>query len=152
MPYWPQTKASTFLTMHMFLIRGVDEDLIVAEELAQVEDYCEMARGHDIYQVFLNMITILDPPLEKLSGLTTDGTPLMIGNKSGFVSLVLAKQKEIKSPISAYTFHCIIHQQALCTKIANLDHVMKVVVKTANCIKALNLRQFCTLMAELEAE
>ena len=82
------------------------------------------------------MITNVDFPLEKLSGLTTDGAPSMIGNKSGFVSLVLAKQKEIKSPISACTFHCIIHQQALCSKIANLDHVMKVVVKTVNYIRA----------------
>ena len=78
----------------------------------------------------------------------------MIENKSGFVSLVLAKQKEIKSPISAYTFHCIIHQQALCRKIANLEHVMKAVDKIVNYIKArgLNHRQFCTLMDELEVE
>ena len=138
----------------MFFICGVHEDLTVTEELTQVEGLLETTRGQHIYQAFLNMITTLDLPLEKLSGLTTDGVLSIIGYKSGFVSLVLPKQKEIKSPISAYIFHCIIHQQAMHSKIANLDQVMKVVVKTVTYIKArgLNHRQFCTLMAELEAE
>ena len=94
----------------MFFIHGIDEDLIVTEELAQVEGLLETTHGQDIYQAFLNMITNLDLPLEKLSWLTTDGAPSMIGNKSGFVSLVLAKQKELNhqsvhtpSPVSTST-------------------------------------------------
>lgn len=78
----------------------------------------------------------------------------MIGRRSGFVSLVKSKQREINSPIEAIPFHCIIHQQALCSKVANMENVMNVVVKTVSFIKArgLNHRQFQHFLTELEAE
>lgn len=138
----------------MFLLRGVDDHLIVTEELAQVVALHDTTRGQDIFKAFSEMLTNLSLPLEKLAGVTTDGAPSMIGNRSGFVSLVKAKQREINSPIELISFHCIIHQQALCSQIANLENVMSVVVKTVNFIKSrgLNHRQFQSLMTELEAE
>src|SRR5207248_344509 len=101
----------------MFLLRGVNDHLIVTEELAQVVALHDTTRGQDIFKAFSEMLTNLRLLLEKLAGVTTDGAPSTIGNRSGFVSLVKAKQREINSLVELISFHCIIHQQALCSQI-----------------------------------
>lgn len=145
---------NTDLAQIMFFLRGVDANLHVTEELAEVVALHGTTTGQDVFQAFLHMLKNLELPLEKLASLATDGAPSMVGSKSGFVSLVKAKQREINSPIVAIPFHCIIHQQALCSKVADLENVMTVVVKTVNYIKArgLNHRQFQSFLTELEAE
>lgn len=49
-----------------------------------------------------------------------------------------------------WTFHCILHQEALCCKSLNMDNVMKVVIQTVNFIRSrsLNHRQFDSLLRE----
>lgn len=51
-------------------------------------------------------------------------------------------------------FHCIIHQEALCSKLLGFENVMKVVVPTVNFIKSrgLNHRQFKQFLEEIESE
>ena len=45
-------------------------------------------------------------------------------------------------------FHCILHQEGLCCKTQKIDHVMSVIVKTVNFIRArgLNHRPFDTFL------
>ena len=52
-----------------------------------------------------------------------------------------------------HTVHCIIHQESLCSKSANLTDVMAVVVKVVNSIlsQSLNHRQFQALTDEVNA-
>ena len=56
---------------------------------------------------------------EKLSGLTTDGAPAMVGSQKGSVALI---KKELKhrnlDPNTGRLFvcHCIIHQKNLCAQ------------------------------------
>jgi len=85
------------------------------------------------------MLTNLKLPIEKLAGWTSNGAPSMIGNRSGFVSLVKSRQREVDSPVELISLHCIIHQQSLFGQIANLEHVMSVVVKSVNYIRARGL-------------
>jgi hypothetical protein len=138
----------------LFFIRGVDINLCVTEELAQVVTLHDTTTGQDVFRAFLDMLKKFELPLEKLARLTTDGAPSMTGKKSGFVSLVKAKQQEISSQMVAISFQCIIHQQALCSKLANLENVMSVVVKTINYIKTrgINHRQFQSFLNEIESE
>ena len=49
-----------------------------------------------------------------------------------------------------WTFHCILHQEALCSKSLRIDNIMKVVVQTINFIRSrgLNHRKFDSLLRE----
>lgn len=63
----------------------------------------------------------------KLRNVTTDGARNMVGSKTG----VVARIKE--SILKVYAeplmqFHCIIHQQTLCSKILRFENVMSVAV------------------------
>ena len=49
---------------------------------------------------------------EKLCGVCTDGTPAMLGCKSGFQSFV----KKVTPEVHVIGTHCIIHRQVLSTK------------------------------------
>lgn len=83
----------------MFWVRGVDENQIVTEELAQIVALHETTTGPDKFQAFLEMQTNLNLPLEKLAGLAAKGAPSMIENRLGIVSLVKLKQREVNSPV-----------------------------------------------------
>ncbi|CAK1578448.1 unnamed protein product [Parnassius mnemosyne] len=90
-----------------------------------------------------------------LSGVATDGAPSMIGVNSGLVTL-LKKHLQEKNINAEYLmqFHCIIHQEALCSKKIEFQNVMKVVVSTVNFIKSrgLNHRQFRQFLDDIESE
>jgi hypothetical protein len=94
----------------------------------------------------------LQLPWERLSAVTTDGAPAMCGNKTGLAGPVKKHCADLNA--QPLTYHCIIHQEALCSKTLKMQHVMAVVVKTVNFIRArsLNHRQFKTLLAETDAE
>jgi len=54
--------------------------------------------------------------------------------------MTFIKKKINETPIF---LHCIIQQQSLCDKIINLEHLIKVLILTANCIRSHRLhRQF----------
>ena len=81
--------------------------------------------------------------------LCTDGAPSMLGRQAGFVSLF---RQEIGKP-NLISYHCIIHQQALCAKAGyGLQDRMKTVVKSVNLIHArsLNHRRFQNHLAALD--
>lgn len=75
--------------------------------------------------------------LTKLSGSTTDEAPSIVESKSGIIIMLqeylCAKILDTKEFMQ---FHCIIHQEALCSKLLGFENVMKVVVPTVNCIKS----------------
>lgn len=76
-------------------------------------------------------------PLHKLVAMSTDGAPSMIGRNHRF--LALCKQNE-EFP-DFISFHCIIHNNALCAKILDVNDIMDVAVKIANSIRARSLRR-----------
>ncbi|KAM9305583.1 general transcription factor II-I repeat domain-containing protein 2-like [Gastrophryne carolinensis] len=92
-------------------------------------------------------------PWRKFVGITTDGAPSMIGRKKGLVALVNKKKKE-EGLEEVIALHCIIHQQALCSKCLKFDNVMSFVVKCINQIRSRGLkhRMFRAFLEEIESE
>ena len=79
-----------------------------------------------------------------------DGAPSMTGAHKGFVVLL---QKSLDRQL--LTFHCILHQEALCAQTfpPECTQLMNVVIQITNKImtKALNHRQFRMLLDEVDS-
>lgn len=78
------------------------------------------------------MVLIID--LKKVISVTTDGAPAMVERRVGLIDLLMADNEF--PDFQAY--HCIIHQQALCSKLTDyaLQKVMDIVFKIINFIRA----------------
>jgi hypothetical protein len=89
-------------------------------------------------------------PLHKLSVIATDGAPGMLGSINGFIALC---KKDESFPV-VISYHCIIHQEVLCVNILPFGHVMNVVKKIINSIRAAPLqhRLFKVLLEEFEVK
>ncbi|XP_070408070.1 general transcription factor II-I repeat domain-containing protein 2-like [Nothobranchius furzeri] len=134
----------------MVFIRMVFDDFSTKEELLTLLPLQTTTRGVDIYNAVKSFLVENEVPLEKLVSMTTDGAPAMIGRHAGFIA-------HCKGDTDFPTFlhyHCIIHQQAICSKVTGFEHVMTPVVKIINSIrsKAKQHRIFKVLLEELSAE
>ncbi|CAI9743292.1 Hypothetical predicted protein [Octopus vulgaris] len=92
---------------------------------------------------------------DRLVGIATDGTPAMIGKEQGLRGFIPRKLESLNvSKDQILWYHCIIHQESLCSKIIKFDQVMDNVVKAVNFIQsyALNHRQFRNFLDEINAE
>ena len=78
----------------------------------------------------------------------------MSGTNIGFIGLLKSALKEKNISDNIAIFHCIIHQQNLCTKSLKFKHVMGLVIEAVNFIRArgLNHRQFQKFLDDLDTE
>ncbi|XP_077113087.1 general transcription factor II-I repeat domain-containing protein 2-like [Ranitomeya variabilis] len=92
-------------------------------------------------------------PLSSLS-VITDGCPNMTGKNVGFLKQMQDKVNEINPEQKLIFLHCIIHQEVLCKSVLQISHVVDVVTKIVNFIRAraLNHRQFVSLLEEPESD
>ncbi|GFV49860.1 general transcription factor II-I repeat domain-containing protein 2A [Trichonephila clavipes] len=109
--------------------------------------------GADIFDALMEVVKKYKLPLDKLAYLATDGTPSMIG----ITKRVVARLKEackLHGNNNFEPFHYIIHQRVLCSKVLNIGHVLKIVTKLVNYIRAhrLNHRQFTSFLEDIESE
>jgi len=120
------------------------------EDLLGVVALQNTTRGEDIYRALKECLVKNDIDLKKLVSVTTAGAPSMVGRKTGLIGHLLADND---FP-NFQAYHCIIHQQSLCSKMKDveLDSVMKVVVKIVNYIRSNSLchRQFKELLSEYD--
>lgn len=132
------------------IIKMVFNDFTTKEEFLKLLPLKGRTQGKNIYDAFINFAEESQLPLNKLAAIVTDGAPAMIGNKNGFVALCMANDV---FPHFAH-YHCIIHQEALCAKVLRFEHVMKIVVKIINSIRAAAMqhRLFRELLQDEDAE
>ena len=83
----------------------------------------------------INFVDKTKFPMSKLSSITTDGAPAMVGRCNGFI----AKCREDDTFPDFHNYHCIIHQHA---KLLNMKEVMDVSLKVACSIRARPLQRW----------
>ncbi|GFV01335.1 uncharacterized protein TNCV_2125611 [Trichonephila clavipes] len=69
--------------------------------------------------------------------MTTDGVPSITDTVNGFLAICM-RDDDFSHFLS---YHCIIHQQALCCKILNMRHVMGICMKIVNSIRGRSLQR-----------
>ncbi|GFV01340.1 general transcription factor II-I repeat domain-containing protein 2B [Trichonephila clavipes] len=76
-------------------------------------------------------------PFYKVVSMTTDGVPSITDTVNGFLAICM-RDDDFSHFLS---YHCIIHQQALCCKILNMRHVMGICMKIVNSIRGRSLQR-----------
>ncbi|KAI3351118.1 hypothetical protein L3Q82_005683 [Scortum barcoo] len=134
-------------------VRGADSNFEVTEELLTVIPMHGQTTAQEIFHQLCDAIENAGLPWKRFVGITTDGAPSMTGRKNGLVALVQRKLEE-EGVEEAIALHCIIHQQALCSKCLKFDNVMSVVVKCINQIRSRGLQhwRFRAFLEEMESE
>ncbi|KAH1165489.1 hypothetical protein KIL84_023048 [Mauremys mutica] len=121
-------------------VRGVDKNFAVTEELLSLSTVRGRTTASEIFHGFTEtLVQHILPSWHLLAGLTTDGTPAMIGQKNRLVALVQRKMAK-QNTEQPTALHCIIHRQALCSKSLKSDNVMSIVVKSVNYIHSRSLQ------------
>lgn len=111
------------LLVYVRYIKGDD----LKEECLFSESLSTTTRGEDVFQTMKNVIDEKELQWSKLIGVCTDGSPAMLGIRSGFQTLM-----EEVTPFALFS-HCIIHRYALAMKTLPPDlmdtftHVVKIV-------------------------
>lgn len=137
----------------LIFIRGINDNFEVTEELAALQSIKGTTTGEDIYEKVSQTVNGLELDWAKLASVTTDGAPSMVGSKKGVIARI-NQEMDKHNHSHPIAIHCLIHQQALCSKSLKWDSVMKIVVTCINFIRAhaLNHRQFQEFLSELNVE
>ncbi|XP_058022331.1 general transcription factor II-I repeat domain-containing protein 2-like [Ahaetulla prasina] len=135
-------------------IRGVDSSLCVTEEFLDVKSMHGPTTGKDIFEAVSKCVNDMKLPWDKLTGLTTNGTPSMRGRKSGLVRRMREKMKSENCAGELTAYHCIIQQETLCGKALKMGHIISTVTQTINFIRANGLHhgQFKSFFEEIHSE
>ena len=133
-------------------VRGVDDNFEVMEELLTMIPMHGQTTGQEIFRQLCDSIVDAGLLWKRFAGISTDGAPSMTGRKNGLVALVQRKLEE-EGVEEAIALHCIIYQQALCSKCLKFDNVMSDVMKIINHIRSRGLkhRQFRAVLEEIES-
>ena len=134
-------------------ICGIDDYFEITKELAAIVPIKGTTRGSDLLEGVMATIKRLGLSLSKLSGITTDGAPSMIGRRQGLGDLLQLEANKVGND-SVMRFHCIIHQENLCAKSLKIQNIMSIVIKTVNFIrsKGLHHREFQELLHSIDAD
>uniref|UniRef100_A0A8C9ZDY1 SPIN-DOC-like zinc-finger domain-containing protein n=1 Tax=Sander lucioperca TaxID=283035 RepID=A0A8C9ZDY1_SANLU len=120
-------------------------------DVEQIALFCRYVNSAGPQEEMIELIPLKGINTTHLLSVATDGAPSMTGAHKGFVALLQKSTLNRK----LLTFHCILHQEALCAQTfpPECTEVMNVVIQIVNKImaKGLNHRQFRSLLDELES-
>lgn len=79
-------------------------------------------------------INMLQLNWEKLKSITTDGSRIMTGNKSGVIGYISIEMQKWNADLPMQ-LHCTIHQQSLCSKVLRWESDTNMVISSVNFIR-----------------
>lgn len=137
----------------LIFVRGIDQNFTVHEELVKMCSLKGTTTGEDLFNHLEQALDSLQLSWEKLISVTTDGGKNMSGQNKGVVGRIISKMKESELTVPLI-FHCIVHQEALCSKVISWKEIMDTVTSTVNFIRrnGLTHRQFQKFLEDLEAD
>ncbi|XP_077307209.1 general transcription factor II-I repeat domain-containing protein 2-like [Lithobates pipiens] len=111
----------------LIFICGTNDNFEVTEELAALQSIKGTTTGEDIYEKVCQTVNGLELDWAKLASVTTNGAPSMVGSKKGVIARINQEMDKhnYSHPIA---IHCLIHQQALCSKSLKFESVMTIVI------------------------
>ncbi|CAN7948344.1 unnamed protein product [Ixodes pacificus] len=127
----------------LVLIRGVDSEFNVTEEIASVHSMHGTVTGEDIFRELEKTVSEYNLKWGNLKSAAIDGGKNMSGVRKGLVGQI-TKAAEVGGLTKPMFLHSMIHQQALCGKYVDMSCVLKPVVSAVNYTRlhGLNHRQF----------
>ena len=120
----------------LYFVRAVTEEFEVYEELFALGTLKGRTRGIDVFNDFKEKFIEKSLNFANIVSVCTDGAPSMTGKNEGFVAHL---KKEFVNQ-DFISFHCILHQQNLCSKSVILDDTLKNIVAIVNYIRANSTR------------
>lgn len=137
----------------LVFVRGLT-DFTITEELAAMRPLKGTTTGSDLFTEVNACMDTLGLKWDRLVGVTTDGCPNLTGKNVGLLKRMQDKVTEINADQKLVFLHCILHQHVLCKSVIKINHVIDVVTKIVNFIRAraLNHRQFVALLEEHQTE
>ncbi len=105
----------------------------IEKEFLALETLKDRTTGLDLFRAFENVICEFKMDPTQLISICTEGAKAMTGVNNGFIGL-LKKDEKYKSVLA---FHCIIHQQALCSKKTKFvqEHIFEKAINVFNSIR-----------------
>ncbi|KAJ4930070.1 hypothetical protein JOQ06_019084 [Pogonophryne albipinna] len=133
----------------LIFIRAINSKFDITEELLDMVSLENGTTGIEIKNAVLETLEKFNIGPEKITAFTTDGAPAMLGKRNGAVALL--KETLKNGGVAAegiFSYHCIVHQQALFAKFKCLNEVMANVIEVVNYIRArarnhLNFKLLC---------
>ncbi|XP_039623539.1 general transcription factor II-I repeat domain-containing protein 2A-like [Polypterus senegalus] len=126
----------------------------MTEELPAMRPMKGTTTESDLFTEVKASMDMLGLEWDKLVSVTTDGCPNLMEKNAGLLRRMQDKVTEINPEQKLIFLHFIIHQEMLCKSVLKISHVVDVVTKIVNFIRAraLNHRQFVSLLEEPESE
>lgn len=97
-------------------ICGVNETLTVTEEFLDLVPMTDTKTVEDIFGSVVGTLDRVRVDRSRAVSLATHGAPSMIGRKADVVTKFREKVQAANGGDGFWTFHCILHQEALCCK------------------------------------
>ncbi|XP_033019564.1 general transcription factor II-I repeat domain-containing protein 2-like [Lacerta agilis] len=131
------------------IVRMVFGDLSEKEELLKILPL-KGTGGEDLFQTFRKYAKEINLPLYKLSSITTNGTLAMVD----CINMLISHYRKDASLPKFVSYHCIIHQEALCAEVLQFKHIMDITTEIINAIQTVchSDKLFKALVEDLDAE
>ena len=78
----------------------------------------------NILKALLQCLAAKNLNVSRLVSITTNGTPSMVGKNKGVVSLLQTLMQKKRNQNNIVKLQCLIHQKALCAKVASSKNIM----------------------------